>query len=67
VSGCAELNRLRCDETQLTADALNTVFTALPDRSATYAGNINIADNPGTDTCDKTIAQNKNWTVNTTN
>jgi Leucine-rich repeat (LRR) protein len=67
VSGCTELIRLLCNESQLAAAVLNTVFTALPDRSgASYASTVFIADNPGTATCDKTIAQNKNWTVNTT-
>jgi hypothetical protein len=36
----------------------------LPDRSGMKEGYIAIGYNPGTDTCDQSIATKKNWNVN---
>jgi hypothetical protein len=41
------------------SDALDTVFKALP----VVKGCIDIQDNPGTGTCDTSIAEQKKWTV----
>jgi hypothetical protein len=49
---------LICDNNQLSADALNRIFTDLPKSE----GLISIEDNPGTDTCNRSIAADKNWT-----
>ncbi|MDR0420998.1 MAG: hypothetical protein LBH30_06095, partial [Prevotellaceae bacterium] len=59
VSNNTALTRLLCHDNQLDANALNTIFTALP-----YTGGyIFIRNNPGTGTCDSSIATNKGWTV----
>jgi hypothetical protein len=65
-NGCTVLRTLRCDKTELAAPALDAVFTALPDRSATSAGFVYVGNNPGTGTCDVSIATGKNWNVNST-
>jgi hypothetical protein len=49
---------LRCSWNQLTAAALNALFTSLP---TVQSGIIYISANPGTDTCDRSIATNKGW------
>jgi len=46
---------------QLDADALNALFTNLA--TVVSGQTITITGNPGTDTCDVTIAENKGWTV----
>ncbi|MDR0421688.1 MAG: hypothetical protein LBH72_01595 [Proteiniphilum sp.] len=55
------LTRLACVKNQLSADALNGIFTDLPDLSDTEAGRISLLVNPGSDTCDRSIAEAKNW------
>lgn len=47
---------------KLDATELNRIFGLLP----TMAGTIYIKGNPGTATCDQSIATAKGWTVNTT-
>jgi hypothetical protein len=54
---------LYCDYNQLSADALNRIFTDLPDRSGIETGRISLWYNPGTDTCYFSIATQKNWEV----
>jgi hypothetical protein len=64
VSKCPALQQLYCHDNQLTAPALNTVFTALPDRTGEdYTSYISIYGNPGANSCNKTIAENKGWSV----
>jgi hypothetical protein len=63
VSGCTALNSLDCGENQLSAEALNTVLTALPNRTATDHALIYISGNPGAETCTRAIAENKGWEV----
>jgi surface protein len=48
---------------QLSATALNEIFTNLVDRSATTSATITITGNYGAATCDTSIATNKNWAV----
>jgi hypothetical protein len=55
---------LDCFDNQLSVDAINRIFTDLPGRSGMEAGEIYIGDNPGTDTCNRSIATKKNWEVN---
>ncbi|MDR0421991.1 MAG: hypothetical protein LBH72_03145 [Proteiniphilum sp.] len=63
VSKNTKLTWLDCFENQLSADALNRIFTDLPDLSGMEAGLIRLWSNPGTGTCDLSIAADKNWTV----
>jgi hypothetical protein len=64
VSNNTELTELWCYRNQLSADALNTIFTDLPNYSNTsISGEIRIANNPGSATCDRSIATAKGWTV----
>jgi hypothetical protein len=53
-----------CKDNQLSASALNALFSDLP--TTTAGGRIYIRNNPGTATCDPSIAAAKGWTVNTT-
>jgi len=56
------LFRISCDGNQLTASALNDLFSSLPDWSGSGRwGNIDIKNNPGTSDCDFTIATGKGW------
>jgi len=59
VSGATELNRLLCYGNQLSADALNSLFGTLHNNG----GKIGISRNPGSLTCDDSIAENKGWSV----
>ena len=55
------LNSVNCRNNQLAADALNYFFDTLPVNLMSrivYMGN-----NPGTQTCDRSIATNKDWNV----
>jgi hypothetical protein len=63
VSACTELTLLECNNNKLTAATLNTVFTDLPDLSSQTAGSIRMDDNPGSSTCNHSIATNKNWII----
>jgi hypothetical protein len=64
VSKCTALQGLDCAGNQLTATALNTVFMALPNRTAADDyGSIYITFNPGSNTCNRAIAENKGWHV----
>ena len=62
VSGCTALTDLYCASNQLTADALNTIFAALP-FSSNYDSFISLSGNPRSSTCDRTIATEKGWLV----
>jgi Leucine-rich repeat (LRR) protein len=63
VSECLALQDLSCGGNQLTAAALNTVFTALPNRIGEGYALISIYDNPGSASCNRAIAENKGWQV----
>ena len=60
VSGCTALTELDCLGNNLTSSALNQIFRDLPQVTSGY---IHIYDNPGSETCDKSIAENKGWYV----
>ena len=69
VSKNIALKTLDCNDNNFSASALNKIFNDLP-QGKTWYGNdfkqqstIYIGDNPGTDTCDKSIAENKGWIV----
>jgi hypothetical protein len=53
------LQNIQSQNNRLSAAALNTLFASLP-----ASGTIAIAGNPGTATCNRSIAESKNWTVN---
>jgi hypothetical protein len=54
---------LRLWDNQLSAAALNSVFTALPTYTGEEYGIIVIDGNPGQGACNKAIAENKGWKV----
>jgi hypothetical protein len=59
-----ELIFLDCNDNKFQATELDKIFTNLPDRSSmTDGGDINIYNNDGTNTCDRSIATRKKWTV----
>ncbi len=60
VSGCTALTSLDCRNNNLTSAALNQIFKDLPQVTSQT---ISIYGNPGTETCDKSIAENKGWEV----
>ena len=59
------------DGNAFSADTLNKIMTNLPDINSmekldeTYTAEIRIGSNPGTATCDVSIASNKGWLVYT--
>jgi hypothetical protein len=59
ISKNTALARLICSYNQLTAKALNALFSGLP----AYSGVIFMEDNPGSDTCtcNRSIATKKGW------
>ena len=61
VSKCTALTMLGCDGNQLSASALNALFNSLPTRKQENSGFIDCRSNPGSATCDKTIAEKKGW------
>lgn len=72
VSKNTALTWLNCRDNKLTSSALNQIFRDLPQGKTwteghgyTEQSSIFISRNPGTDTCDKSIAENKGWEVNT--
>jgi hypothetical protein len=58
----SDLVELDCSGNQLTADALNTLFTSLSP-SPHADGLVTCHDNPGFDSCDTTIAEDKGWSI----
>jgi Leucine-rich repeat (LRR) protein len=52
------LKYIQSSNNDMSSGALNAVFSVLPN-----TGTITIYNNPGTATCDKTIATSKNWIV----
>ena len=57
-SGSSPTIRIRAN---LDANEINRIFGLLP--TVVDGQSINVVSNPGYATCDKTIAQNKGWTV----
>lgn len=51
---------LKINYTQMGAEALNALMESLPDGNGK---NLDIKNNPGTSSCDTSIATKKNWTV----
>ena len=60
VSKNTALTCLDCRNNNLTSAALNQIFKDLPQVTSQI---IYIRNNPGTETCDKSIAENKGWRV----
>ena len=60
VSKNTALTFLDCSSNNLTSAALNQIFRDLPQVTS---GTIYMSGNPGTETCDKSIAENKGWRV----
>lgn len=57
-------SRIECKGCNLSAETLNTIFKTLPDvKGMSGLKMLFIYNNPGSDTCDKTIAENKGWLV----
>lgn len=66
VSKCTALTRLICDYNSLSSDALNKIFNDLPKgEDYEYQPKIYINGNPGAETCNKSIAENKGWKLST--
>lgn len=67
VSKNTALIRLRYCNNNLISAALNKIFADLPQGKRLsdypYKSKIYIYGNPGTDTCDKSIAEKKGWKV----
>ena len=60
------LEFMACDNNQFDDISLNALFGTLHSKNITYNGNpktIYIGGNPGTDTCDPSIAESKGWKV----
>jgi len=70
LNGCMSLKYLSCRHNDLTDTALNTIFEALPYYTGDYGndydeeGIVQIYGNPGTATCNPSIAEAKRWYVN---
>ena len=64
VSNNPELFEINCGYNKFTSNSLNALFESLHSNEFSHGKEISIAGNPGTDTCDVSIAENKGWTVN---
>ncbi|MDR2651219.1 MAG: leucine-rich repeat domain-containing protein [Prevotellaceae bacterium] len=62
VSKCTKLEYLDCSDNQLSAPALNSLFTGLPLGTTAHVW-IDCRWNPGYYDCNKSIAENKGWSV----
>ena len=60
ITSSPNLNTLQIQNNNLNNTVLNAVFEELP----TLSGTVSVGSNPGTGTCDTTIATGKGWTVN---
>lgn len=60
ISKCPALFFLNCYGNEFDTEALNKIFTDLP---VVTSGDICIGVNPGTNTCDESIAKNKGWSI----
>ena len=63
MSTCTGLENLNCDFNKLDADALDNLFRTLHRDVRDYDKAIHIYGNPGTDSCNLSIAKNKGWNV----
>lgn len=68
VSKCTALTDLYCGGNPLSTNALNKIFTDLPQRKTgendyTQQSTVYIGGNPGYETCNKSIAENKGWRI----
>lgn len=69
VSKCTALEYLNCYYNKFSANTLNKIFTDLPQGKTwqeddyTQQSSVHIEGNPGTATCNKSIAENKGWKV----
>jgi Leucine-rich repeat (LRR) protein len=63
VSNCVQLYNIYISRNKLTVSELNNLFSALPLRTLSDNAQITIYYNPGTDECNRTIAENKGWHV----
>lgn len=57
------LTTLHCGYNQLSEKTLNNLFEGLPKITANTIAELTIKGNPGAETCDKEIAENKNWKI----
>jgi len=56
------LELINCDSNQLTTEALNALFESLVENTdVRLTKTIYVRSNPGTDDCNKSIAENKGW------
>jgi len=62
VSRNTALNYLECNNNLFSANALNALFETLHNNTVSDC-DINIDENPGTDDCDKSIAEKKGWKI----
>jgi len=63
VSGCISLSYLCCENNLLSVGALNALFETLHNNMIVGGKDILISNNPGTNECLKSIAENKGWWV----
>lgn len=70
ISKNTALTEIQCDVNELSSTALNKIFTDLPkgrrwidENGGTQQSYIDISNNPGSETCNKSIAENKGWKV----
>lgn len=68
VSKNTALQEIECQGNELTSTALNKIFTDLPkgkliENSDYDQSFIRVMNNPGSETCNKSIAENKGWIV----
>jgi len=64
VNKCTSLTILWCSYNKLSTSALNSLFNSLPKRKSEDEAIIKCYENPGSETCDETIAEKKGWYVN---
>lgn len=55
---------LSCYSNNLSTNAINEIFKTLPINHSSDQHYVSIGDNPGSEYCNKSIAENKGWTVN---
>jgi len=65
ISKCTKLNKLWCWGNQLSTSELNALFNNLPQREQGDNTQVYCGNNLGYTTCDKSIAENRGWTVST--
>ncbi len=60
-SNCEYIRTIEIDRNNFSAEALNNLFKSLPQHEEGYQASLYISNNPGAETCDKSIAENKGW------